>query len=85
MSIFSCEDWGGVDIRTYENKCREYEDAIETLIDVIATQCVTHVRCGIHQNVIDDCINNYYPYITLKSAIRDRILRRFHAMLNEEE
>ena len=85
MGIFSCDDWGGVDIRIHEKKCAEYEDTIETLIEVIATQCVTHVRCGVHQNMIDDYINNHYPYIALKPAIRDRIFIRFRAMLNEEE
>ena len=84
MCIFSCDDCGGIDIRTYEKKCVEYKDTIETLIDVIANQCTTSVRCGIHQNVINEYINNHYPYIALKPDIRDRILRRFHAILNEE-
>lgn len=84
MSIFSCEDWGGVDIRTYENKCREYEDAIETLIEAIAKQGCTLVHVRLYPGAVERIMTEDYPFTSLKPELRDRILRRFRAMLNEE-
>lgn len=85
MSIFSCEDWGGVDIRTHENKCREYEDTIETLIEAIAKQGRTLVHVRLYPGAVERIMVEEYPFTALKPELRDRILRRFHSMLNDEE
>lgn len=85
MSIFSCDDWGGVDIRTYENKCREYEDIIETLIEAIAKQGCTLIHTGVHPGAVEGIMTEDYPFTSMKPELRDQILRRFHAMLNDEE
>lgn len=78
------EDWGGVDIRTYENKRREYEDTIETLIEAIAKQGCTLVHVRLYPGAVERIMTEDYPFTSLKPELRDRILRRFHAMLNEE-
>lgn len=85
MCIFSRDDYGGVDVRTYENKCREYEDTIETLIEAIAKQGCTLVHIGLYPGAVERMMTEDYPFTSMKPALRDRILRRFHAMLNEEE
>ena len=85
MSIFSSDDCGGVDIRTYENKCREYEDIIEMFIEAIAKHGCTLVRVGLYPGAVERMMTEDYPFTSLKPELRDRILRRFHAMLNEDE
>ena len=85
MSIFSCDDWGGVDISTYEKKCAEYENTIETLIEAIAKQGCTLVHVRLYPDAIDRIVKEDYPFTSMKPELRDRILRRFHAMLNDEE
>lgn len=84
MSIFSCDDWGGVDIRTYEISA-EYEDTIETLIEAIAKQSCRSVHVRLYPGAVERIMTAEYPFTSLKPELRDRILRRFHAMLNEEK
>ena len=84
MSIFSCDEYGGVDIRKYENKCREYEDTIETLIEAVAKQGCTLVNITWYPCDVERTMAEEYPFTSLKPELRDRILRRFHAILNEE-
>jgi hypothetical protein len=84
MGIFSCDDCGGVDILTYEKKCVRYEETIETLIEAIAEQGCTLVRIGLYPGAVERTMTEDYPFTSMKPELRDRILRRFHAMLNEE-